>query len=181
MRHKPFMKSNGNVLLVCKSNKKKINGIADLLRDDVRLFISNPKTEKASFLVYRDTLMGLAQEQGLDSNLLAQKLSMESISTIFGERIHHREAPQALYSGQADVALVYYHLALRYARIFPDYFDFIPLGGNKEQPQPGAANLTTTYHVGLLRDAGDWGDSFLDFLFSDQVTDIYQSHGLRRP
>lgn len=176
-----FMQSKGNVLLVRKDNPKKINGIADVLRDDVSLFISNPQTEKASYQVYRDTLLGLAQEQGLDSNLLEQKLSTKSSCVLFGERIHHREAPQVLYDGDADVAMVYYHLALRYTRIFPDIFDFIALGGSKEQPQFSPANIKTSYHAGLLTDAGDWGAAFLEFLFSEQVTDIYEAHGLRRP
>jgi accessory colonization factor AcfC len=179
--HRAFMQSRGNVLLLSKDNPNKIHGITDLLRDDVRLFISNPQTEKASYQVYHDTLLGLAQEQGLDCSLLEQTLSLESNKTVFGDCIHHREAPQALYDGDADVAMVYYHLALRYTRIFPDIFDFIVLGGSKEQPQPSPANITTTYHAGLLQDSGEWGGSFLDFLFSDPVTDIYETHGLSRP
>ncbi|WP_455365724.1 molybdate ABC transporter substrate-binding protein, partial [Kaarinaea lacus] len=57
--HRTFMQSKGNVLLVRKENPKKIHGIVDLLRDDVRLFISNPQTERASYEVYRDTLLSL--------------------------------------------------------------------------------------------------------------------------
>lgn len=180
-KHQAFMQSNGNVLLVRKDNPKNISGIADLLRQDVSLFISNPKTETASYHVYRDTLLRLAQEQGLNSELLEQKLSFDNNTTVFGECIHHREAPQALYDGRADVAMVYYHLALRYSRIFADTFDFVPLGGNKELPEPGSANVATIYHVGLMKEAGDWGQLFLDFLFSEPTTDIYASHGLKRP
>lgn len=179
--HRAFMQSSGNVLLITKDNPKNISGLTDLLRDDVKLFISNPQTEKASFQVYRDTLLGLAREQGLDTKRLEQKLEPGSSTTVFGECIHHREAPQALFAGGADVAMVYYHLALRYTRIFPGQFDFIPLGGSKAAPAPGSANVTTAYHAGLLNDPGAWGQLFLDFLFSSRVTKIYQSHGLRRP
>jgi len=177
--HRAFIQSKGNVLLVRKENPKKINGIVDLLRDDVRLFISNPQTERASYEVYRDTLIGLAQEQGLESNLMGQKLTGKNSNIIFGERIHHREAPQALYEDQADVAMVYYHLALRYTRIFPDDFEIVFPSSGAEQTV--STHIITTYHAGLLSDAGDWGTAFLDFLFSDQVTDIYQFHGLSRP
>lgn len=177
--HRAFMQSQGNVLLVRKDNPKNINAIADLLRDDVRLFISNPQTEQASYQVYRDTLLGMAQEQGLNSNLLEKKLSGGNNNIIFGERIHHRETPQALFDNQADVAIVYYHLALRYTRIFPEDFEIVSLFNNADQPI--SANITTTYHAGLLTDAGDWGATFLEFLFSEQVTNIYQAHGLRRP
>ena len=179
--HQAFMQSNGNALLVRKGNPKSIVGIADLLRNDVSLFISNPDTEKASYQVYRDSMTGLAQEQELDSKLLEQKLSHASDTTVFGECIHHREAPQALYDGQADVAMVYYHLALRYSRVFPELFEFIPLGGSSDIPEPGPANVITTYHASLLNESGDWGQTFLEFLFSDSVTDIYNSHGLKRP
>jgi hypothetical protein len=179
--HRAFMQSNGNVLLVANGNPKKITGIADVLRDDVRLFISNPVTEKASYQVYHDTMLGLAKELGLDSERLQQKLASDRGSTVFGECIHHREAPQALFAGSADAAMVYYHLALRYTRIFPGLFDFIPLGGSKTAPVPGPANVTTVYHACLLNDSGAWGSLFLEFLFSGLVTGIYQSHGLRRP
>ena len=180
-KHQAFMQSIGNVLLVRKGNPKNIQAIADLLRHDVSLFISNPHTEKASYQVYRDSMLGMAKEQGLESKLLEQKLSLDNNTTVFGECIHHREAPQALYDGRADVAMVYYHLALRYKRIFPDAFDFVHLGGNKEQPDAGSTNVTTTYHVGLMKEAGDWGQLFLEFLVSDSTTDIYVSHGLKRP
>jgi hypothetical protein len=179
--HRAFMQSCGNVLLIAKENLKNIGGIADVLRDDVRLFISNPHTEKASFQVYRDTLVGLAREQGLNTKQLEQKLEPGNGTTVFGECIHHREAPQAIYDGRANVAMVYYHLALRYTRIFHDKFDFIPLGGSKTAPAPGPANVTTVYHAGLVSDGGKWGQLFLDFLFSGDVAGIYQSHGLRRP
>jgi len=179
--YQAFMQSYGNVMLVRRGNPKNIGGIADLLRDDVSLFISNPETEKASYQVYRDSMLGLAQEQGLDSELLEQKLSHDNNTTVFGECIHHREAPQALFDGSADVAMVYYHLALRYTRIFSEAFDFIPLGGSKGKPEPGPANVAATYHAGLMNESGDWGQLFLDFLFSDLAIDIYISHGLRHP
>ena len=176
-----FMESKGNVLLVRKDNPKNISGIQDTLRDDVTLFISNPQTEKASYQVYFDTFQALAEEQGLSWEILSSKLTSRNTGTVFGERIHHREAPQALYDNRADVAMVYYHLALRYTHIFPDEFDIIPLGGSIQQPQPSAANITTTYYVGLMKEPGNWGQQFMEFLFSEQVTDIYHKLGLQRP
>ena len=177
----PFMQSRGNVLLVRRDNPKNITGITDVLREDVRLFISNPKTEKASFDVYHNTMVGLLQEAGIDREHLDNKLDVTSSTVMFGESIHHREAPQALYAGHADVAMVYYHLALRYTRIFADYFDFIPLGGGKESPKPAPANITTTYYAGIVNNGGQWGQRFMEFLFSDEVTQIYASHGLCEP
>lgn len=179
-RYRPFMQSRGNVLLVRKGNPKKIRGVADLLRDDVRLFISNPVTEKASYDVYSESIMNLAQEQSLDMEKLKQRLSGTD-STVFGQLIHHREAPQCLYDGRADVAMVYYHLALRYTRIFPNDFEFIPLGGQVSDPQPAEGNLCTTYHIAAVNDAADFCEPFMAFMFDDRVTQIYRQHGLTRP
>lgn len=178
--HEPFMESRGNVLLIKKGNPKRITQLADLLREEVRLFISNPATERASYEVYRDTLLGLAKTEGLNSRAVEDLLEGRNGRIHFGERIHHREAPQALADGQADVALIYYHLALRYTRIFPDDFEFIPLGGTPDDPQPAPANLCTQYHIGLVDDGGEWGKRFLEHMWSDKVTEVYAAHGLRR-
>jgi len=178
--HHFFARSRGNVLLVRKGNPKQINSITDLARSDVTLFISNPEREKASYQVYRETILDLYEEQGLDKTAMLRKLETDS-NTVFGERIHHREAPQAIYSGNADVAMVYYHLALRYCRIFPENFDFIPLGGTKENPQPSQSNSCTDYHIGIMSNAGNPAVArlFVDFLLGGTGAAIYESHGLK--
>ncbi len=182
--HKPFMQSRGNVLLVRKDNPKNIRGIEDLLRDDVRLFISNPTTEKASYEVYEKTLLALAGESKLDQNSFKTLFAENNPRLVVGERIHHREAPQCLYDDKADVAIIYYHLALRYTRIFPEIFDIVFFGGapdeKKGEPQFSENNITTTYHIGLVSDGGKWGSQFYDYMFDDTVTRLYAEHGLRR-
>lgn len=178
--HVPFMQSRGNVLLVRKGNPKRIQGIADLLRDDVRLFISNPATEAASYVVYRDTILNLARAAGLDMGKLEALLAGGPPRLVHGETIHHREAPQALAGDRADVAVVYYHLALRYTRIFPRNFEFAPLGGTVQNPQPTAANMPTRYHIGLVGDGGAWGERLVNFMRTE-AGEIYQRHGLQCP
>jgi len=54
--HSPFVRNQGNVLLVKKGNPKHIFKVSDLRREDVRLFLSNPEAEKASFTAYYNTL-----------------------------------------------------------------------------------------------------------------------------
>jgi len=182
--HQVFMQSRGNVMLVRKGNPKKIKSIADLLRDDVRLFISNPATEKASYEVYEQTLLGLAEEQGISQESIKDLLTGSNSSSdrlVTGERIHHREAPQCLFEAKADVAVIYYHLALRYTRIFPEHFEIVPLSGLKGEPDYSENNICTDYHIGLVGDGGEWGKTFLDYMFSDAVTQLYAEHGLQRP
>ena len=112
--------------------------MADLLRPDVIPFISNPDTDASSYGVYRETMLAMARIRGLDVGALTRRLSGEADEVgesgviVFGERIHHREAPQALADGRADVAMVYYHLALRYVRVFPGEFEIVCEGWDPE-------------------------------------------------
>ncbi|MBC8200386.1 MAG: substrate-binding domain-containing protein [Desulfobacterales bacterium] len=177
-QHMPFMQNRGNVLLIKKGNPKNISGIADLARTNVRLFLSNPKTEAMSYKGYVDTLKGIAAREDVNLSFLSDELSGTEVE--YGERIHHREAPQAIMDGRADVAIVYYHLALRYTRIFPSLFEVVPLGGTTEDPQPVPENVISLTHAGIIGDGGQWGSQFLHFLSSKLVSEIYSHHGLLR-
>ncbi len=175
--YQPFMSSRGVVLLVPKDNPKGIAGLADLLLPDVRLFLSNPQTEKVSNQIYTDCLRRLAMQKGITLDFLAHEPGKpDPAKLVYGESIHHREAPQAIVDGRADAALVFYHLALRYQRIFSGYFDFVwPAGslGNH------ACDISY-FSCGLVGDGGAWGPALMDFLMSDTVTQIYEHHGLMR-
>lgn len=175
--HRPFMRTRGSVLLVKKGNPKNIRGVGDLVHKQLRLFLSNPETEAVSHRGYADTLMALAVSEGIAPTLLTDGTGMK---TVYGERIHHREAPQALADGRADAAIVYYHLALRYTRIFPARFDIVPLGGTALDPAPGPENTVSKTHAGLVGEGGRWGAKCLRFLSSDAVTRLYGYHGLSR-
>ncbi|WP_419657066.1 hypothetical protein Dvar_62010 [Desulfosarcina variabilis str. Montpellier] len=174
--HRPFVRNRGSVLLVGKGNPKKILGAGDLAREDVRLFLSNPVTETVSYRGYVDTLKALGTRAGSDMAFLETRVSTAKI--YFGQSVHHREAPESVVSGIVDAAMVYYHLALRYMRIFPEDFDLIPLGGTVNVPDPEPGNVVGFTHAGLIGDGGPWGRRCLDFLFSSPVADIYAQHGL---
>lgn len=176
-QHKPFAESRGNVILVRKGNPKGITSISDLLSDDVTLACSNPETEKASYAVYAETAKGLAQEAGVDGNALVAKLSTAGPKTVHSQIIHHREVPELIGAGQADAAIIYYHLALRYTRIFPELFELVDIGGVLSG-ESSPANPTTRYHIGLIADGGNWGEHFVSFMQSNAVQKIYEEHGL---
>lgn len=179
-RSQTFMQSRGNVIIFRHGNPKNITSISDLFRDDVRLFFSNPINEGASYQLYKSTFSNLAQQANLSMAQIDARLGNKTHIS-YGDRIHHRELPQALFSGEADAAIIYYHLALRFTRIFANSFDFLPLGGTKDDPQPVAGNLTTAYTIGMLDSHNPWRQAFYDFMQSDNVTDIYRRHGLTRP
>jgi Bacterial extracellular solute-binding protein len=108
-----FMRSRGNVLLVRKNNPKNIRSVADLARADVKAFLSNPETETPSYQVYVETLRRFSGKQGVKLDFLDANLDKPHPRLMFGERIHHRELPQALADSRADVAPVYFSGAVR--------------------------------------------------------------------
>lgn len=177
LSHRPFMRSRGVVLLVARDNPKGISGIEDLLRKDVKLFLSNPLTEQVSYQIYTDCLRRLAMHSGVTLDFLVHAPGRPDPGKLmYGDNIHHREAPQAVVDGRADVAVVFYHLALRYQRIFPEHFDFVWPTGSL-----GAQECDVNhFNIGLIGDGGEWGQRLLDFLGSEEVTQIYASHGLER-
>jgi hypothetical protein len=178
-RHVPFAESRGNVILVRKGNPKGINSVEDLLSDDVTVACSNPATEKASYLVYQEAARNLAQEAGADEKAIVAKLSTAGPKTVHSQIIHHREVPELIGAGYADAAMIYYHLALRYTRIFPDIFDLVDIGGVLSG-QPSSTNPTTRYHIGLVADGGKWGEHFVTFMQGNTVQRLYEEHGLMR-
>jgi hypothetical protein len=110
---------------------------------------------------------------------MMELFSGKSECVIFSSAFHHREVPQMLADGRADVAMVYYHLALRYCRIFPEVFDMVALGGTRDDPQPGSAHSITRYQIGLIGEGGDWRQDFVDFMLGDVARAFYVKNGLR--
>lgn len=175
--YQPFMRGVGVVMLVKYGNPKGIVGIADLMRRDVRLFLSNPVNEKISYQIYTDCLRRLAIQARLELDFMTHAPGSPCPDKlIYGELIHHREAPQAVADGRADAAMVFYHLALRYQRIFPGHFDYVwPAGSLGDQ----ACDMSV-FSCGLVGNGGEWGPVLLDFLAGDTVTKIYEHHGILR-
>lgn len=173
--HRPFMRSTGIVFLVKNGNPKSILSISDLLRDDVRIFLSNPVTETVSYQAYAACLKNMAKREGCTLEFLDHQTSQHSSNKlVYGETIHHREAPQCIADNKADIAIVYYHLALRYTRVFPDIFDLVWPAGNTNNP----GCETSQFNCGLVGNGGVWGVKLLEFLASPKVISIYRSHGL---
>ncbi|MBA3032001.1 MAG: substrate-binding domain-containing protein [Gammaproteobacteria bacterium] len=179
--HSPFMRSRCNVFLVRKGNPKGIFAVADLIRDGVILFLSNPVTETLSYQAYADSLRNMSKREGLRLTFLDHALNENDPSKlIYGNLVHHREAPQALADDRADVAMIYYHLALRYQRIFPDMFDIVRIGKAAGTEECDPLNVVSQFNCGLVGDGGQWGLTLLDHLMSEAVADVYAKHGLTR-
>lgn len=177
-QHVPFAESRGNVILVRKGNPKSITSVSDLLSDNVTVACSNPVTEKASYSVYAEAARGLAQEAGSDGEEVVAKLSIAGSNTVHSQIIHHREVPELISAGYADAAIIYYHLALRYTRIFPELFELVDIGGVLSGER-SSTNPTTRYHIGLVAGGGKWGKHFVSFMQSNTAQSLYEEHGLQ--
>jgi ABC-type molybdate transport system substrate-binding protein len=164
----PFFKNQGSVLLVKKGNPKNIRSLEDLKRGEIKLFLSNPKTEKVSFEGYRDTLI----------NLLTDKEILGKIDVLYGRTIHHREGPEAVQNGLADAAFLFYHLGLYYTKTYPYKFDMLPLGGTIENPRPEQGNIISYTHAATVKGCRPLAHVFLEFLTFETVKKIYRRHGL---
>ncbi|MGK7893967.1 MAG: substrate-binding domain-containing protein [Xenococcus sp. (in: cyanobacteria)] len=160
----------GNVLLVPAGNPKNIQNIWDLGRENVRVVTSNPETEPGSFGNYSSSIFHIAFreiEAETDNIDIANRRASSLFNQIFnpenndnrrkwvvGDRIHHRDVPQALADGEADVGIIFYHLAQTAIEANPDLFEIIPLGGTVENPEPVLGNRVATMQA--IRINGDW-------------------------
>ena len=169
---KKILSNFGNVLLVRKGNPKNIEEIWDLGRENIRVVTSNPDTESGSFNNYSTSIFHIAfREVEAETNDIneANRQATRLYNQIFnpnnnqrrqkwvvGDRIHHRDLPQALANGEADVGIIFYHLAQTAIEAHPDLFEIIPLGGTVEDPQPVLGNRVATMQT--IRISGNWTD-----------------------
>ena len=193
----------GNVLLVRAGNPKNIQSIWDLGRENVRVVTSNPKTEPGSFNNYSSSLFHIAfREVEADTGNIdiAKRRASRLFNQVFnhknnerrrkwvvGDRIHHRDLPQALADGEADVGLIFYHLAQTAIEAHPDLFEIVPLGGTVENPQPLLGNRVATMQA--IRTSSNWTEQQIinrdNFFFaitdSADNSDLLKRYWLREP
>ena len=193
----------GNVLLVRVGNPKNIRSIWDLGRENVRVVTSNPETESGSFNNYSSSVFHIAfREIEADTgNIeLAQRRANNLFNQVFnprnnqqrkkwvvGDRIHHRDVPQALADGEADVGLMFYHLAKTAIEAHPDLFEIVPLGGTVENPEPVLGNRVATMQA--IRIDSSWTSQqiinrdnfFFSITDSTANADLLERYWLREP
>ncbi len=191
----PLYRDRGSVILVKKGNPKNLRTVWDLGRDDVHFVSPNPKLEPGAFANYAATIYGIAEN---DSNppkgMTARKLldaifsatSQEAPKWLAGPRIHHRDVPWSIAFGRADAGLILYHLGLYISQTFPDKFEFVPLGGTVEDPQPLRGTTIDTRYVARIK--GDWTprqlearEKLIQTLLSNDFTEVLKKRGMARP
>ena len=191
----PLYEDRGDVILVKKGNPKHIETVWDLGRTGVRVVTPNPELEPGAYQNYRDAIYNIAKaDKHPPAGWTAEKLidviyngkSGDPDKWLAGYRIHHRDEPWSVAYGNADAAMILYHLGRYTKESFPDVFDVVSLGGTLDNPQPLPGTKTSVRYVVAIK--GDWStkqktarDILIQALLSDNFIQILERHGLRRP
>jgi len=159
-----YARNRGVVLLVQAGNPKKIRGVGDLMREDVRVAMSSPEREPASFESYSNTLRAQGGPQ-------FPELVLRKQTTISPIAVHHRENPQFIFDGEADVAPMYYHFGEYLKTRMPKQFDYVPL--------PPEGNFRDELAISMIRNAPhpEAAAAWLEFIRSDAAAAVYTRHG----
>src|SRR5258705_9896706 len=159
-----YTRNRGVVLLVAAGTPKNIRGTADLLRDDVRGALSSPAREPASFDSYSTTLRAQGGAQMPDRVL-------QKTSTVSPQAVHHRENPQFIYDGVADVAPMYFHFGEYLKKRMPEHFDYVAL--------PAEGNFRDELAISMINNAPRRAAAaaWIDFIRSDVAAAVYNRYG----
>jgi molybdate transport system substrate-binding protein len=159
-----YARNRGAVLLVQAGNPKNVASVKDLLRDDVRVAIPSPQREPASFGSYARTMRG----QG-DAALAGQVLAKPT--TVSPAVVHHREIPQLIADGKADVALMYFHFGDYLKGAMPQLFDYVTL--------PPENNFIDSLGIAKIKNTPreSAAQAFLEFMRTESAAEVYERHG----
>jgi hypothetical protein len=118
-----FSKNRGFALLVRKGNPLGIHGLTDVARTGARIALPDVREAgaRARYRAAVDELIGTAAADALFA------VEVPHFPGRIG--IVHRDLPEMVARGYADVALTQYHLISYWTRTFPNHFDLISIAG----------------------------------------------------
>ena len=119
-----FSKNRGLALLVRKGNPLGIGGLDDVVRTGARIALPDAGAEAQSRARTRTVVESLIGKSGADALFAAEVPDFPGRIGIV-----HRDFPEMVARGYADVALTQYHLVSYWTRIFPDRFELVPVSG----------------------------------------------------
>ena len=160
-----FCKNRGVALLVPKGNPLGIQGLSDVIRTGARIALPDSGDVRVQCRAAADALLA---KRGADALFAAE------VPTFSGRLgIMHRDLPEMIARGYADVAFTWRHLVSYWARIFPQHFAVVPV--------PGAERFFTRIAYGQvgnpLRPRAV--KAFDEFFFS-RAKEIYPRHDFAR-
>jgi molybdate transport system substrate-binding protein len=117
-----FCKNRGLALLVRRGNPLGILSLADVAGSGMRLALpADAGAVRAMCRAAADELLG---KPAADALFAAE---IPSFPGRLG--IMHRDLPEMVARGYADVALTWYHLVSYWAQLFPNHFTLVPVSG----------------------------------------------------
>jgi len=156
---------NRIVLMVPKGNPKGIRSIFDLARDDVVISHPNPENEDIGKYIVQMYLEVGGEE-------LMRKIMVEKAKkgTTKFTTIHHRETPERILKGEADIGLVWATEVI-YAQMKGLPVEMVEV----ERDMRDRVN----YYIAKLKDAPnpENAEAFLEFIRSDEAKRIYEKYG----
>ena len=163
-----FSKNRGLALLVRKGNPLGIRGLTDVARADARIALPDAIAEAGSRARVRAAVDELIGKSAADTLFAAEA---PNFSGRLG--IVHRDFPEMVARGHADVALTQYHLVSYWTRIFPNHFELVPISGAERF----SLKIAFSRIIDPLRSRAL--TAFEEFFFS-QARDVYPRYDLAR-
>jgi hypothetical protein len=114
-----FSKNRGFALLVPKGNPLAIHGLTDVARTGARIALPDAR-EAGARARYRAAADALIGKPAADALFAAEAPDFPGRIGIV-----HRDLPEMVARGYADVALTQYHLISYWTRIFPNHFELV--------------------------------------------------------
>jgi len=162
--------ANELAIMVRAGNPRRIKGLADLGRRDVRVSMPNPAFEG----IARQIVAALRKAGGESLERTVMQTKVADKSTILTE-IHHRQSPLNILEGRADAAPVW-----STESYFQEHVLHFPV---QTVPIPAAQNARATYTAGVLAAAPhpQAARDFLAFLATAEARAIYRRYGFAPP
>ena len=161
-------------LMIAEGNPKNIKGVEDLGRDDLVQSHPNPLTEGIFKFYGSEMLKDLGLYEKVTGNQECKSCWAVEGKTWFTSR-HHRETPDRIEQGEADVGIVW-TTEVVYAKAQGRPLDGVPI------PAPYNKQEKVNYAIGIMNTGRNPGNAvrFLEFLATDEAQAIYESYGFLR-
>lgn len=158
-------------LMVAKGNPKNIKGAKDLGRDDLVQSHPNPKTEGIFKFYGTDMLKQIGLYEKVTNNVKCKSCWAIEGKTWFTSR-HHRETPQRIEDGLADVGIVWTTEIIE-AKAHNRAIDGVPISDEYNQGDK------VGYAIGALSTGRNAANAkrYLEYLATDAAQNIYASYG----
>ncbi len=156
---------NKLAIMVSKGNPKKVKGLKDLGRKEIRVSMPNPAWEGIGKRIEEAYVKAGGKE--LKNRIMVKKVAD---STTYLTQIHHRQSPMRILYHQSDAAPVWFS-EVYYQQMIHHPVEMVRIPENE--------NITATYMAGLMKNAphAQAAKDFMNFLVSPTAKAIYQKYG----